>query len=556
VSNASYAAGCNGGTRDPDGAGSALLPANPFYAPRYHFGMLLGVDDFETEQAYHRGKLRLHNAWLHGEGVVWGLRVSATEQGDPAALTGEIRVEPGFALDAAGRELYLEHPACLSLPAWYEANREELDLEPGEDGAITFNAHVIACFRACVARPVPAISEPCVGAGTDTAYSRARETVELRLVLGDPPERHYPYHRLRLLFGLADPVEPDDEDDPYPDSQVVADREAILALDAEEQPPAYLEAFRRLAAYDEMDLAPAALRGDGGESLLFPADDDTCVVLAAVNGITLRSLNGRLTLTDLALVDNTVRPSHVATATIQELLCGPLFSALAGVPAAPEDEEPEEEEPGDEEPEGEEPEGDGEGGSEPGEPGENGENGEPGENGEEAGNGGDAGSGEPGVGERGGRPAGDAGRVLSPRSPVAEHATGRAGNDGVADAGGPRIDAGYVGLEGDVITLRVSSPLSRQSVTPAAFSVSSYHNRTGWQALGVATVSLDSQARTVSLELRDGVRDNLIRVIARGTGPTPLLGTNLVPLAGAGGGPPGTEHDGHDFVFMLTRSET
>lgn len=32
-------------------SGSALLPATPFYSPRYHFGMLLGVDDFEAEQA-------------------------------------------------------------------------------------------------------------------------------------------------------------------------------------------------------------------------------------------------------------------------------------------------------------------------------------------------------------------------------------------------------------------------------------------------------------------------------------------------------------------------
>ena len=55
-----------------DGQGQDLLPLSPFYTLSYHFGMLLGVDDFETEQAYHRAKQRLHNAWLHGEGVVWG----------------------------------------------------------------------------------------------------------------------------------------------------------------------------------------------------------------------------------------------------------------------------------------------------------------------------------------------------------------------------------------------------------------------------------------------------------------------------------------------------
>ena len=42
---------------------------NPFYSLNYHFGMLLGVDDFATEQAHHAGKMRLHNAWLHRSGA-------------------------------------------------------------------------------------------------------------------------------------------------------------------------------------------------------------------------------------------------------------------------------------------------------------------------------------------------------------------------------------------------------------------------------------------------------------------------------------------------------
>jgi hypothetical protein len=39
-------------------------------------------------------------------------------------------------------------------------------------------------------------------------------------------------------------------------------------------------------------------------------------------------------------------------------------------------------------------------------------------------------------------------------------------------------------------------------------------------------------------------------LIARGTGERPLLGTNLVPLAGATIDPPATVHNGKDFVFM------
>src|SRR5437763_14538743 len=83
------------------------LPEGPFTALRYHFGMLLGVDDFETEQRYHRGKMRLHAAWLHGGGIVWGLDVDVVQE------RRELRVAPGLALDATGRELHLDARCCM-----------------------------------------------------------------------------------------------------------------------------------------------------------------------------------------------------------------------------------------------------------------------------------------------------------------------------------------------------------------------------------------------------------------------------------------------------------
>src|SRR5215470_14276599 len=95
------------------GQENGLLPVNPFTAPQYHFGMLLGVDDLETAQAYPRGKIRLHNAWLHREGVVWGLDVGFNKR-------GELSVTPGLALDGAGRELHLDATACVDLGKWYE----------------------------------------------------------------------------------------------------------------------------------------------------------------------------------------------------------------------------------------------------------------------------------------------------------------------------------------------------------------------------------------------------------------------------------------------------
>ena len=459
--------GCNGN-------GSALLPASPFYAPRYHFGMLLGVDDFESEQAYHRGKMRLHNGWLHGEGVVWGLLVDAPPaEGGGADLKGELRVQPGLALDAAGRELYLAATACVSVPAWYELHKDDPELKAvvttDEAGNVTFDAHVVARFRACLSRQVPAISEPCVGSGGDTAFSRAQETAELLLLPGLSPARAYPYHRLRLLFSLEDPALEEDDATVTPGDQEVIDaRTAILALPAVQQPAAYLGAFRRFAALDEMDREPATT--DDDRTLLFPADDDTVVVLADVRGISLApNATESFDLVDLE-VDNVVRPSHVATSTIQELLCGPLFALGAG--------------------------------------------------------GGEGGEAEPEV------PA-----------PV--------------DAGGPRIDPTSVKLEGEAVTFTSDKPLSKASVAREGLSISAYDNRDGWREVEIARDPiLDRSGRRVRVELSAPFGGNLVRIIARGTGPSPLLGTSLIPLAGAAGGPPGGANDGHDFVLMLKRSET
>jgi len=235
------------------GSGGSLSPVNPFSALRYQFGMLLGVDDFETEQAYHRGKSRLHNAWLHREGVVWGLDV----QLDTAH--NEIRVTPGLALDAAGRELHLDAQACVDVSKWYDAHNKDTGFTQTVTATgVKFNAHVVIGFQACLNRQMPALMEPCQNSGTETTYSRVFETVQLSLLPGLADVSAKPYHRLRLLVLLeqvkcqADGVTPTTDD-----QAVLDDRTRIRNLPTTQQPAAYLAAFRKYAALDEIDLQPA-----------------------------------------------------------------------------------------------------------------------------------------------------------------------------------------------------------------------------------------------------------------------------------------------------------
>ena len=334
------------------GAGaSSVLAVDPFRSLLVHFGMLLGVADFETVDAYHRGKMWMHSAWLHRDGAVWGLGVSVDTD------AGEVRVAKGLAIDALGREMYLDPDACLSLGRWYDEHKDDADLAEiitiDEDGSVHFDAHVVMRFKPCLSRQVPALTEPCDGAGSTTAYSRIVETVELELRPGlasewRTPAGSLPYHRLRLLFGLEEAIE---EDGAVTDAdQAVLDAvDAITLKPDAERPSAYLEAFRRFSALDEVETLPA-LGKDGEAYSLFPATDPAPMPLANIEGITLSPDEAGWTvlLDDLGRdnVDQGVRPVHLPTSTIQELLCGPPCRCTPALIAPPDADSPEPVAPG------------------------------------------------------------------------------------------------------------------------------------------------------------------------------------------------------------------
>ncbi len=297
-----------------DSSTQVALPLNPFVANRYHFGMLLGVADFETEQAYHRGKSWLEKAWLHGSGVVWGLDVEVRPE------HGEVIVQPGLAIDDHGRELVVSDPMCLDLAAWFGQRRPpDLDVtEVGDD--IVFDVQVELCLDTCLDRPVPSISEPCDGASFDTAYSRVVERGVPHLVVPAPPPREQ-YPLLREFFGQV----------PAADPRVVAALAGVAAATPADRAATLLDAFRRIAAADV-----TALRPEQDAPAWMPFAGDGCVLLADLH-VRLRPGGDRHAVVDGdegTTVDPSVRPSHVRTRTIQELLCHTTEPAGASTAAA------------------------------------------------------------------------------------------------------------------------------------------------------------------------------------------------------------------------------
>jgi hypothetical protein len=119
-------------------------PLRVFYAT----GRMLGVEDFQAEQTYHRGRLaRVLGAAL-GTGTVTGLKVTLSTPAN--AKDVELQVTAGIAIDRAGRVIEVPYMVCLALDQFLtnRAQTAKQDLiNAFKAGAIV--ADVFLSFVAC-----------------------------------------------------------------------------------------------------------------------------------------------------------------------------------------------------------------------------------------------------------------------------------------------------------------------------------------------------------------------------------------------------------------------
>jgi hypothetical protein len=166
-------------------------------------GLLLDAGDFRDEQTYHRGRLARALAALHGSGTVLGLRVGH----DPAmpatetqpAREEQIRVEPGLAIDRAGRLIEVPREVCLRLPRWLAGQGAALGpafhaavsvRDRPTDPAATMDGIVVDVFVryvACEVGRTPTFASGPFDALDATAASRLRDAYEVTLRLRDEP---------------------------------------------------------------------------------------------------------------------------------------------------------------------------------------------------------------------------------------------------------------------------------------------------------------------------------------------------------------------------------
>lgn len=401
------------------------LPFTPFSALRATYGMLLGEDDFHVLAGNPRGKQMLHNAWLHGPGVVRGFAVGLEEK------TGKLRVDPGLAVDGRGRELHLDEPKCVAVEA------------------VTDKAtrYLVARFRACQDRPVPAFSDPCDIDRTAMDHSRHRERIELALEEAAPGTGHPdpvpgPYRGLRVLLGI------DLARDTDVDQRAVDALERVRERPVAERPEALVAAFRRIAAHDVTLLEP--LPPDTGDYPDLPVEEDD-------EGILLAEVTLEPGCRPVWTIE--CRRSLVATGTVQELTCALAPGLLLDRPGLP--------------------------------------------------------------------------------------------------LGGPRVLRDTITWEDErTLVLEFSKPVQNATLTRETVTVSSIAS-SGWNVEYMETLEPDPPGTTTRcrVQLSREPRDPLVRLVVRGTGPTPVCDADGVPLAGCDDDPPGTVHQGHDAVHQLRAAE-
>lgn len=138
----------------------------PLKRNHYFSGQLLTAADFAAEQEYFLDRLRRHNRFCHGWGIVCGL--------DLNIIRAIVTVEPGMALDCAGNEIILEEQASIALPI----------------GQTIQSVYVEIRYAECYSDQVPIYGAPCNSNSESGQYSRIVESYELKLEVEDHSGGH------------------------------------------------------------------------------------------------------------------------------------------------------------------------------------------------------------------------------------------------------------------------------------------------------------------------------------------------------------------------------
>lgn len=163
------------------GAGAALVDDGK--RVNYTKGMLLGVDDFVQEQAWHIARRHELAREVLGYGTVRGLKVAV----DPGAP--RVRVTPGMAWMPSGTPVCVPSEQCCDINAWLQKHWSTLPASVnGATQPAPLTVYVVLSHDSCLTDLLPVPGEPCRSEDELTAASRIADCFKLELRL-QPPDQ-------------------------------------------------------------------------------------------------------------------------------------------------------------------------------------------------------------------------------------------------------------------------------------------------------------------------------------------------------------------------------
>lgn len=319
-----------------------MAEPNPTKHVNYNLGMVLGVDDFTQQFAYHSGRDQGMVRDLIGYGTVRGLKIGLEVDVEKGA---RIAVEPGVAVSPRGQMICVPAAQCAYLKDWIEQHSDEIsETSPPPD---VVRLYVVLCYRDCPTDNVPIAGEPCRSEDQLVAASRLTDDFCLELRLKAPNQREEDAVRDYVAWLKQIPVGGEGLSS-TPDEFLDAIRAAAqewLASPLSSPPGDFMvgvpPAFLHIHPADACDYMRAAFRlwitelrpkwiarWHGCAATHFETDDQTeedCVMLAELTVPVIPSSPGNWTLAGEpeVQVDESRRPCVIHLRMLQEwLLCG------------------------------------------------------------------------------------------------------------------------------------------------------------------------------------------------------------------------------------------
>jgi hypothetical protein len=138
---------------------STSTSLDPSKHVNYTLGMVLGVDDFNQDFAYHANRDQWIVRDLIGYGTACGLRVT-TDETDVNKGPG-INVSPGVAVNPSGQFIRVTPAQCAYLNAWLNSAKISPDVAGHLDATGKTTLYITLCYRDCLTDSVPVPGEAC-----------------------------------------------------------------------------------------------------------------------------------------------------------------------------------------------------------------------------------------------------------------------------------------------------------------------------------------------------------------------------------------------------------